>query len=293
MQIAFHIGANCTDEDRLLKSLLRNGDALMQRGIAVPGPSRYRSLIRETLAALAGTLPSPDARDAVLDKIIEGAQIARLVLSNDNFICVPNRIFEHGVFYPQAETKVRALQTLFAGDDLALFMGMRHPASFLQETMARVQRATLDDYLGLLDVDDIRWSDVVRRIKQGAPDVPLTIWSNEDTPLIWGDLLAAMAGTGADLPLNGALDLLPLVMTPAGLAQVTAQLAANPDLDAAARCALIVDIWQQHALPDSDDDLITLPDLDDAAVARLTASYDADLDVIADMPGVRLIMPPR
>jgi hypothetical protein len=291
MQIAFHIGANCTDEDRLLKSLLRNGDVLLQNAISVPGPGRYRSLIREAIQALAGTLPSPDARDALLDAIIERDHIQRLVMSNDNFISVPNRIFDHGVFYPQAESKTRALRSLFAEDDLSLFMGIRHPASFLQETMRRVPHENLEDYLGLLAAEDILWSDVVRRIKQGAPDVPLTIWCNEDTPLIWDEVLGLMAGTGPDVALTGALDLLPLVMTPAGLAAVTQQLAAQPDLDSAARRDLIEAVWQDHPLPDSDDDIITLPDLDADLVAHFDASYDADLAVIAAMPGVRVILP--
>ena len=38
MEIAYHIGANCTDGERLLKSLLRNVDRLAGRGVAVPGP---------------------------------------------------------------------------------------------------------------------------------------------------------------------------------------------------------------------------------------------------------------
>ena len=70
MQIAFHIGANCTDEDRLLKSVLRNADALLQQGIAVPGPGRYRKLIREAIESLDGAHPAQEARDVLLDAIV-------------------------------------------------------------------------------------------------------------------------------------------------------------------------------------------------------------------------------
>ncbi len=41
MQIALHIGAHCTDEDRLLKCLLMNKEILSDVGTAVPGPGRY------------------------------------------------------------------------------------------------------------------------------------------------------------------------------------------------------------------------------------------------------------
>ncbi|MFU8825814.1 MAG: hypothetical protein ACNA7N_16435, partial [Yoonia sp.] len=116
MQIAFHIGANCTDEDRLLKSLLKNADTLRKQGIIVPGPGKYRTLIREAMQSVATASPHPDSRDILLDAIIDTDDLRRLVLSNDNFISVPPRIFNHGVFYPQAETKVRALHRLFQSE---------------------------------------------------------------------------------------------------------------------------------------------------------------------------------
>ena len=46
MQIALHIEENCTDDDRILKSLLKNGSAYADNGIKVPGPGEYRRLLR-------------------------------------------------------------------------------------------------------------------------------------------------------------------------------------------------------------------------------------------------------
>jgi len=60
MQIAYHIGANRTDQDRLLKSVLKNADAFSDHGVKVPGPSKYRRLVRETIQKLEGTQPAPD-----------------------------------------------------------------------------------------------------------------------------------------------------------------------------------------------------------------------------------------
>ena len=143
MQIAFHIGANCTDEDRLLKSILRNTDALLQEGISVPGPSRYRRLLRETTQSLGTEQTAPDTRDILIDAIVEDDNIKRIVLSNDNFISIPKRIFDHGVFYPQAETKVRGLHRLFPDDDIAMYLGIRNPVTFLIETIQRADAAEL------------------------------------------------------------------------------------------------------------------------------------------------------
>jgi hypothetical protein len=49
MQIVYHIGANCTDQDRLFKSVLKNADTFAALGVKVPGPGKYRSLIRYTI----------------------------------------------------------------------------------------------------------------------------------------------------------------------------------------------------------------------------------------------------
>ena len=293
MQIAFHIGANCTDEDRLLKSLLKNVDSFLQQGIGVPGPSRYRSLIREAIQGLAGKRPDPGARDILLDAITETEGLRRLVLSNDNFVCVPNRIFDHDMLYPQAEAKVSALRRLFPEDEISLFLGIRNPASFLHETMRRVTVDNLDDYLGVLEPQDIRWSDMVRRIKKAAPDIPLTVWCNEDTPLLWEQLIRRMSGVDPQTPVKGGLDLLASILTPEGLIALSDLLAQNPDATDAHRHALIATIWKDHALPEVIEDEIDLPGLDAAMVAHLTGTYAQDLGVIAAMPGVELLLPFR
>ena len=291
MQIAFHIGANCTDEDRLLKSTLRNADTLLQQGIAVPGPGKYRKLIREAIESLADGAPAADARDILLDAIIEDDNITRLVLSNDNFITIPKRIFDHGIFYHQAEKKVQGLHRLFPDDEISLFLGMRHPASFLQETATRAGVNSLKQYLGVLPPIDVRWSDVIARIKRAAPDTPLYVWCNEDTALIWEDLIRLFAGVGSDLPLTGQFDILAHIVSPAGMEALKPQMHAITADDIEARQNLIADVLDTHALPDLVEDAITWPELDAALVQAMTDAYEADLDVISRIEGVELILP--
>ena len=54
MHISFHLGAHYTDEDQLIRSLLKNGGAMTQEGIALPGPGRYRGLMADVLVKLDG-----------------------------------------------------------------------------------------------------------------------------------------------------------------------------------------------------------------------------------------------
>ena len=291
MQIAFHIGANCTDEDRLLKSILKNADVLLQQSIAVPGPGKYRKLIREAIESLDGGAPASGARDVLLDAIVEDDNIARLVLSNDNFITVPKRIFDHSVFYHQAEKKLHGLHALFPDDEISLFLGLRHPASFLQEAMRRADVGSLAHYLGVLTPHEVRWSDVVQRIRRAAPQTPLYVWCNEDTPLIWEELMRLQTGVSADTPMAGQFDVLSRIITRQGMQEVARRMHAIARGDVEARQNLIADMLEAHSLPDLTEDSIDLPELDGPTIEAMTDAYEADLEVIAQIEGVELIQP--
>lgn len=113
MQIAYHLGANCTDDERLLKTLLKNSEVFSKEGITIPGPGRYRRLLRETIQNLAGQTPAEDTREILLDAILDEAAADRMILTNSAFICVPDRIFEGGKFFHLAEMKAAGFAGLF------------------------------------------------------------------------------------------------------------------------------------------------------------------------------------
>jgi hypothetical protein len=47
MQLAFHTSAHFSEEEQLMKCLLRNKDSFSKKGVAVPGPGKYRRLIKQ------------------------------------------------------------------------------------------------------------------------------------------------------------------------------------------------------------------------------------------------------
>ncbi len=291
MQIAFHIGANCTASDRLLKSILKNADSLLAEGIAVPGPGRYRSLIREAIGTLAGARPAPDTRDILIDTIVENDNVRRAVFSNDNFICVPNRIFDHGLLYSQVDTKTRGLSQLFEGDEITLYLAIRNPATFLQEAFERSSTETIAEYLGIMHPLEIKWSDMVRRLKAAVPDITLTIWCHEDSPLLWEQLIREISGVDPHTSIAGGLDMLSSIISRDGMALLNQQLRDNPPASNAARHELIAEIWESHALEEEIEDEINLAELDPDMIAQMTQMYDDDVDYIGQMDGVRLLVP--
>jgi hypothetical protein len=291
MQIVYHIGANCTDGERILRSLMRNSDQLSPRGIRIPGPGRYRQLLRETIATLANGAPNAQTRDILLDAIIDGQDVSRLVLSNSTFLCLPNVIFERGAFYGRARTKVAALRSLFPDDTIELHLAIRNPATFVPAVWSEVKGPDVNDFMGGLAPLEIRWSDVVARIRAAAPDVSLTVWCNEDTVLLWGELLHRIAGIGPDEPIKGEYDLLSTVMMPDGMKRFLSYMATHPGQNNAQIRRVIGAFLDKYAIPEAIEEEIDLPGWDARMVDQLTRAYEEDVARIAAMPGVTFITP--
>ncbi len=291
MQIAFHIGANCTDEDRLLRSLLRNVQTLGEDGVRVPGPGKYRRLIRETIQGLDGAKPPEDSRDVLIDAIVDDDKTERLVLSNSNFICIPNRIFEKGTFYLLTEFKLKGLLALFPQDEIELFMAVRNPATFIPETFAKSKFDDLPTFMRGMHPTEVRWSDVVSRIRQIAPQCKLTMWCNEDTPLIWGKIMRAMTGVKPSVPLVGTYDLLSTIMAPEGMQRMQAYMKNSPPPTQQHELKIIMAFLDKYAIEDLLEEELDLPDFTQDLVEELTEAYDQDIDLIASHPGVTFIEP--
>ena len=245
-------------------------------------------MLREAIHGLGGASPATDAREILLDAIVEEDDIKRVVLCNDNFITIPKRVFDHGVFYPQTETKVRGMCRLFPEDALSFYFSIRNPVSYLQDVAQRAEAGSLRNYLGLVQPLEIKWSDVIKRIKRAAPHVPLYVWCNEDTPFIWEDLIRLQSGVAEGTPLSGQNDALSRVLSAEGMQTLKA---ADMPADRIARHEMIADLIDTFSLPDIIEESIDLPELDPELIVAMSNSYYDDLAVIGQMKGVELILP--
>lgn len=291
MQIALHLGANCTDDDRILKSLLKNAETFSDYGIKVPGAGKYRRLIRETIQNLNGAQPAPDTRDILLDAILDDETADRLVMSNSNFICIANRIFDKGVFYEQAEAKIHALHQLFPNDEIELFIALRNPATFLPVAFSQSKADTPDAYLKGMHPTQIRWSDLIRRIQHIAPMSKLTVWCNEDTPLIWGEVLRAISGVDPHQRITGGFDLLASIMSSEGMNRFLNFMREHPPKTDEQKHRVIGAFLDKYAIEDEVEEAIELPGMSPELAEEMTAIYENDVAFIEQIPGVTFIAP--
>jgi hypothetical protein len=291
MQIVYHIGANCTDQDRLLKSVLKNAATFAEQGVKVPGPGKYRSLIRETIQSLDGKTPATDTREILLDAILDDDQCNRLVMSHSQFMCVHRRVFESGILYELAEQKLRGLQNLFPEDEIEIFLGMRNPATFIPAIFGDSPVNNFADFMRGTDPLDFRWSDLAARIRTILPRASLTIWCNEDTPLIWAQLIRELAGVDSMTKITGGFDLLGTIMSAEGMRAFVTYLKANPPQTEQQKRRIIAAFMEKYALEEEVEDEIDIPGWTQETLSQLTANYDEDIYRIERLEGVNFIAP--
>lgn len=291
MQVIFHTGAHYTDEERLLKSLLRNKEGFAQRGISVPGPGRYRYLLKDAFKAMQTASPSPEARGVLIDAILDDEDADRMILANTHFFGSQRFAVGHGELYPYAVERMAQIQMLFPQDQIEMFMAIRNPASFLPAIMGKVSKRRFQEMMGNTHPRELLWYDMILRIRAAVPDVPLTIWCNEDTPLIWTQIIREMAGLELRDKITGEFDLLNSIMSKEGISRFQAYLQKHPGMTEVQQRRVIAAFLDKFAIEDQIEEELDQPGWTNELVDELTDKYDEDVFRIQRIPGVQLIAP--
>lgn len=291
MQIVFHTGAHATSEDRPMKCLLRNKEGFAKKGVAVPGPGRYRDLIKDSCKALEKTDPAPDARDILIDAILDQDSADRVLLSNASLFSTQNFALNEGVLYPRAGDRLEQLSRLFATDQVEIFFAIRNPAIFLPTVLKKKPVERVREELAYVDLGSVHWSETLRRMRVAAPNIPITVWCYEDAPLIWAQIVREMAGLDHGEKIVGGFDLLATIMSKEGMQRFRAYLHENRDLTEIQKRRVISAFLDKFALEDALEEELDLPGWTDDLVTLMTEVYDEDVYQIQRIPGIHFISP--
>lgn len=289
MQISIHLGAHCTDEDQLVKSLLKNTGRLAKSGVAVPGPGRYRGLLSDALVKLQGARADDDTQDMLLDSFLDQNDAKRLVLGHKNFLGAPHRSLEHNQLYHLAERNTLWLRNLFANHEIGFFIGMRNPATFIPAILQEVSENDREALLQQIDPRAVRWSDTIQKIRRANPDTHITVWCNEDTPLMWSEIMHSITGVGGNYSLKGSLDILNPIMVRDGFERMQDYLAKTEIPSEEQRRRVIAAFLEKYAILDEIEEEIDVPGWTEDLIDELSDTYDDDLDMIEQIPGVTLL----
>ena len=291
MQLVLHAGAHFTEEDRLLRCLLNNKGDFSKRGVAVPGPGKYRALLRDTLVAMVDAPLAPDARDVLMDAILDDESAERVVLSHMFLFGAPRAIVRDGLMYCLAPERMSQIATLFAGDDIELFFAMRNPATFLPALFTQAPQEDMHTFLRGHDPFAIRWSDTLAEIRAAAPDVPITTWCFEDMPLIWAQIIREMGRLDDGEKITGGFDLLSDIMSQEGMQRFRSYLASHAGMSEVQKRRVMAAFLDKFAIEDEIEEELNAPGWTEETVEAMTEIYEQDVLAVARIPGVTVIAP--
>ena len=292
MHIVFHIGVHHTDEGLLLKALRSNADALATAGILIPQKEDYRSVLGDTLQKLRGEAASEELQDAVLDTILEEAEGDRVFFTNENFSCMHAAVFAQGRLYERLAKRSAWLRNIFPDFDVSIAMSLRDPATLVPEVYKSLKDApAIEEWMNDLNLGALSWLQVVRELREALPATPLILWCNEDTPLIWPEVLQAVTGHPEDMTIKDQDILLAQIMSNAGLERMRSYLASHPPRNVEQRRRVITAFLDKFAIPEAMEEEIDLAGWSEEIMDALSQQYEIEVDEIARMPGVQFILP--
>jgi len=290
MEIVFHIGAHCTDDGQIHACLAKNRAMLGEERIIVPNPGRFRPVLRETLSVLNGAPANAEIQEIMLDSILTEDRPERIILSNDAFLCGIQKVFGGTKLYPEAADKVAKMANLFPDSPVEFCLATRNPATFLPACFSRSEAKDFAAYLAATNPLALRWSTVIEAIRQAVPNATIKVWSNEDTPFIWHELIREIADCRDGKRLIGLDDFIRSIMLPEGVDRMSAYLETRPPANETQRRRILSAFLDKFEKEDDTPD-VAAPVWTDGYVSRLTEIYEEDLFLIERIPGVQFIAP--
>ncbi|MEM9342995.1 MAG: hypothetical protein AAGA87_08110 [Pseudomonadota bacterium] len=289
MQLIFHIGAHCTGQDRLIRSLLKNRDVLAHNGVAVPGPGRYRRTLAEVVDKLQGAPASAETQDVILDAVLDFDAPQRIILSNENFLCTPDNVLLGNMLYGEIAKSAWLPATIPAAEP-GFALTLRNVATFLPALTERQEDTSVTE-AALSDTDPLQlsWFETVHGLRQANPDAPILVWCDEDAPLLWPEIMRTVAGVDETVPLTGDTDLIRTLLTDEGVDAMVDEL--TDDLTETERFNILTALIDEYAKEDEIEQEISLPDWTQDLIDDLTDAYDADVEKIATLPDVTVLAP--
>jgi len=291
MQVVFHLGAPCTDLGLIHKSLLKNRARLSEDGIIVPPLMRYRPVIKETMRALQGRPAAPEVQEALLDAIVDEARVDRLILSDPRFICINRLVVQGAQIWPMIERQTIALRALFPQAQIEFHIGMRNPATLIPGLFSGSKFKDFREFTDKMQPHAVTWSEALRRLRMTHPDTPVTVWCNEDTPLLWGEILRELLDVPFDFPLSGVDDLVETIMDATGFKRMRRYLADNPPQSEMQRRRIVGAFLDRYAIDAEIEEDLDLPGWTPDLIEQMTLTYEDDMAEIARIPGVTLLSP--
>ncbi|MDC0737464.1 hypothetical protein N6L24_04190 [Cognatishimia sp. SS12] len=283
--LIFMIGAHKTASTHFQRSMSQNAALMAEHDVAVIAPQ----IIGSNLFPLANLLReridprlTAGAGDAFLEHYVGEAGTALLMNENISGNLRPNMLMEGDRFYRFAPKRMARLAQLFPGQRHTISLAIRNPARFLvsawQENMKGHAFNSFDSYVSGIDLTALSWSNLIFRLRKTIDGpVDFMVWRYEDYETARQELITEIAGEACAAQIAWLDRAANQGLSAQGLAYLEA---LGEDITAENRAAA------EKLFPRGPDFPGFAP-YSDKALADLTARYDADWEVIQQMPHCR------
>ncbi|NOD36833.1 MULTISPECIES: hypothetical protein [unclassified Ruegeria] len=288
MQVIIHAGAAFTDEGHILSSLVANRQMLAEMKTAPMGPRMSRQFVKIMSDALTQGTSIDETRDSLAPLFPQDVNLERVVLSSDKFFGPRRTALQHGQIYPFAGRRTAFTETLLEGAQLELFVGLVNPGIFIPKTLMSIHEDHRRDILASTDLSCLSWLSMIEDLRELAPQFKLTVWENENLPLIWGDIVRAMTGLPSETPLPDEYSFLTSLLTDAGQGQVQEILGRRTPLDIQGQREELAQVLEDQARPELVEEELDLPGWNTDIFDAFTELYAQDMAAIRTMSDIRV-----
>lgn len=292
MQVAIHAGAAFTDEGHLLTSLLANASAMSDRSVVPLTAQDGRLFVKTMSDALAQDVAISVAGKKLAETLPDDPEVERAIVSSDKFFGPRRTALLNGQIYPFAGQRTAYTQQLLEGTKIELFFGLANPGFFIPKVLMSLHKQNRDAILRSTDLSCLSWLSMIEDLTDLAPDVQLTLWANEDTPLIWGDVVRAISGLPDDAPLEDEYALATSLLTNDGQRKFAAMISQVGVQSKEALQNALAKTFEDHVRPELIEEEIDLPGWTSDVIAAFSELYEQDLEKIETMPNVRFLKAP-
>lgn len=293
MRISLHIGAHHTRTPRLVGAMKVGKRAFGRLNIATPYPADYRPIIDSELSRLDGLPPISDEEDAVLTQILgENSAVDHLVMINEDWAGDLDMMFRGGQLYTGIGDSVSRVAELFSRQDVHISMAIRNPAFLINAALTTSSIPTsLKWFLDANDPMDLSWVAPVELVQKALPNAHLTLWCEEDTPLIWQRIIRHIAHVPDGTPVRGSLAAVNDALNPEGMARLRTFLrnhTLTTPLQYERTVLAFLDKYADESVMTASCDV---PGWTAETVHDLSLNYEEDIATLAAKDGVTFILP--
>lgn len=287
MHLVLHVGAHGTDEGRIAAWLARNRSVLAAQGVLAPPPGQFVNRVSEALDLGRDADPA-QREEALLRGLGASGSHLRMVISAPGLLgSRDDALAADGFYRRDVARRLHALAVLFGRSRLSVLLAVRRAQQVIPPLLPDAPEAVL----GGLSDPTLPWARLGHSIRTHLPRASLVVWRHEAFAQVWPDVVRALVGPEAALPMPPLFDL-----AAGGLgaeARVRAQhyVTANPPRNARHLAEVLALFARRYgsALPDGAP--AHLPVWVNARLAQMDQGFDSEWAALTALPGVRAIQP--